>query len=373
MKNNKRKYLKFVVSLVLALVFSFIYLQTHIDNANLITYDKVITYVQTGQIKQIKAKKNSNTITLTLKNGEKKGAVIPSLNKLTNFISLEVKNGLDIEFIIQDDVFSTILPKLTLLITISTFLLMFSVFKPTINGNKKYTLTASNTKFADIAGIDEEKEQCIEIVNFLKHPEVYSSMGAKIPKGILLNGEPGTGKTLLAKAIAGEAGVPFLQVTGSDFNEKFVGVGASRVRSLFKKAKELAPCIIFIDEIDAVAQSRYDDNNYSHNEQTLNQLLSEMDGFSSNDNVIVIAATNNIQVLDPAILRSGRFDRRIYIPKPDVIARKKILEVHSKNKILSDDISLEKIAQKTIGFSGAELENVLNEAAIYADGANKKR
>ena len=222
----------------------------------------------------------------------------------------------------------------------------------------------SNVKFSDVAGIDEEKEQLEEIVNFLKYPQRYTENGAKIPKGILLDGEPGTGKTLLAKAIAGEAGVPFFQTTGSSFEEELVGVGASRVRKLFRKAKKESPCIIFIDEIDFLARSRY--KGKSDSEQTLNQLLAEMDGFDSDDNVIVIAATNHIEILDPALIRSGRFDRHISVPMPDILAREKILQVHAKNKKFEEDISLKEIAKKTVGFSGADLKNLLNEAVIYS-------
>lgn len=222
----------------------------------------------------------------------------------------------------------------------------------------------SNVKFSDVAGIDEEKEQLEEIVNFLKYPQRYTANGAKIPKGILLDGEPGTGKTLLAKAIAGEAGVPFFQTTGSSFEEELVGVGASRVRKLFRKAKKESLCIIFIDEIDFLARSRY--KGKSDSEQTLNQLLAEMDGFDSDDNVIVIAATNHIEILDPALIRSGRFDRHISVPMPDILAREKILQVHAKNKKFEEDISLKEIAKKTVGFSGADLKNLLNEAVIYS-------
>jgi cell division protease FtsH len=236
--------------------------------------------------------------------------------------------------------------------------------------NANIQTAKSATTFKDVAGLDEEREQFEEVVQFLRNPKKYEEMGAKIPKGILLNGEPGTGKTLLAKAIAGEAGVPFFQMSGSDFEEKFVGVGASKVRKLFAKAKNVAPAIIFIDEIDAVAQSRYGGRTYS--EQTLNQLLTEMDGFSSSDSVIVIAATNRIDVLDPALLRPGRFDRHIFISKPDIIARKEILKIHARNKKLTADISLDEIAQKTVGFSGADLANILNEAAIYAVNQGKQ-
>ena len=218
--------------------------------------------------------------------------------------------------------------------------------------------------FDDVAGVDEEKEELEEIVEFLKNPKKYTDMGARIPKGVLLVGQPGTGKTLLAKAVAGEAGVPFFIISGSDFVEMFVGVGASRVRDLFEQAKRNAPCIIFIDEIDAVGRQRGAGLGGGHDEreQTLNQLLVEMDGFSANEGVIVLAATNRPDVLDKALLRAGRFDRQIVVGAPDVKAREQILEVHSKKKRLSDDVDLRIIAKNTSGFAGADLENVLNEA-----------
>ena len=231
-------------------------------------------------------------------------------------------------------------------------------------GDFKVRPVTADVRFTDVAGIDEEREQLSEVVKFLKAPEQYTNMGARIPKGILRVGAPGTGKTLLAKAIAGEAKVPFFQVTGSSFEEKFVGVGASRVRKIFNEAKKVAPSIIFIDEIDAVAQNRYSGKSYS--EQTLNQLLAEMDGFDSNSHVIVIAATNHKEVLNPAILRPGRFDRHVYVPMPNIKARTEILEVHARNKQFSTDVNLQELARKTVGFSGANLENVLNEAALLA-------
>ena len=222
--------------------------------------------------------------------------------------------------------------------------------------------------FADVAGADEEKEELAEIVDFLKAPEKYTSMGARIPKGLLLVGPPGTGKTLLARAVAGEAGVPFFSISGSDFVEMFVGVGASRVRDLFEKAKKNAPCLIFIDEIDAVGRRRGSGLGGGHDEreQTLNQLLVEMDGFGDNEGVIVIAATNRSDILDPALTRPGRFDREIYVGCPDIKGREEILKVHSKGKILAPDVDLKVIAKRTVGFTGADLENLLNEAAILS-------
>ncbi len=230
-----------------------------------------------------------------------------------------------------------------------------------------------HTTFKDVAGLYEEKEELAEVVDFLKAPGKYTKLGARIPKGILMEGPPGTGKTLLARAIAGEAGVPFFSISGSDFVEMFVGVGASRVRDLFEDAKNNAPCIVFIDEIDAVARKRGTGMGGGHDEreQTLNQMLVEMDGFGPNEGIIVMAATNRVDILDPAIMRPGRFDRKVVIGRPDVRGREEILRVHSKNKPLADDVDLEQIARSTAGFTGADLENLMNESAISAAGDNR--
>ena len=243
-------------------------------------------------------------------------------------------------------------------------------------GKSRARMTAPDEKsktFADVAGLVEEKEQLEEIVDFLEAPQKYTNLGARIPKGVIMVGPPGTGKTLLAKAVAGEAGVPFFSISGSDFVEMFVGVGASRVRDLFAEAKKNAPCIVFIDEIDAVARRRGRGLGGGHDEreQTLNQMLVEMDGFGINEGIIVMAATNRVDILDPAILRPGRFDRRIHVGLPDVRGREEILKVHAKNKPLSDDVNLEEIARTTAGFAGADLENLLNEAAICAARENR--
>ena len=239
--------------------------------------------------------------------------------------------------------------------------------KMSTDSDKKYT-------FKDVAGLDEEKEDMSEIVDFLKNPKKYSELGARIPKGVLLEGPPGTGKTLLAKAVAGEAGVPFFSISGSDFVEMFVGVGASRVRDLFEDAKKNAPCIVFIDEIDAVARKRGSGLGGGHDEreQTLNQMLVEMDGFGTNEGIIVLAATNRVDILDPAILRPGRFDRKVLVGRPDVKGREEILKVHVRNKPLSDDVDLHEIARTTAGFAGADLENLMNEAAICAAKKDQK-
>lgn len=273
----------------------------------------------------------------------------------------------------------------TLLPCMITFIIVFLLFTLMSNqaaggggGNKVMNFGKSRAKmstednkkvtFKEVAGLDEEKEELKEIVDFLKNPKKYIQVGARIPKGVLLVGPPGTGKTLIAKAVAGEAGVPFFSISGSDFVEMFVGVGASRVRDLFEEAKKNAPCIIFIDEIDAVARRRGTGMGGGHDEreQTLNQLLVEMDGFGVNEGIIVMSATNRVDILDPAILRPGRFDRKVGVGRPDIKGREEILKVHAKNKPLGDDVDLTKIAQTTAGFTGADLENLLNEAAIYA-------
>ncbi len=240
---------------------------------------------------------------------------------------------------------------------------------------KLHTEERTKVRFDDVAGLSEAKEELVEIVEFLKHPKRFADLGAKIPKGVLLVGPPGTGKTLLARAVAGEAGVPFFSISGSDFVEMFVGVGASRVRDLFETAKKNAPCIVFIDELDAVGRQRGAGLGGGHDEreQTLNQMLVEMDGFESNTGIIVMAATNRPDVLDPALLRPGRFDRKILVDRPDVKGREAILKVHSRNKPLSDDVSLEVLARRTPGFSGADLESVMNEGAILAARKNRKQ
>jgi cell division protease FtsH len=273
----------------------------------------------------------------------------------------------------------------TLLPCMITFIIVFLLFTLMTNqasgggsGNKVMNFGKSRAKmstddskkvtFKEVAGLDEEKEELKEIVDFLKNPKKYVQVGARIPKGVLLVGPPGTGKTLIAKAVAGEAGVPFFSISGSDFVEMFVGVGASRVRDLFGEAKKNAPCIIFIDEIDAVARRRGTGMGGGHDEreQTLNQLLVEMDGFGVNEGIIVMSATNRVDILDPAILRPGRFDRKVGVGRPDVKGREEILKVHASNKPLGDDVDLSKIAQTTAGFTGADLENLLNESAILA-------
>jgi len=277
---------------------------------------------------------------------------------------------------------STILPMLLMLVVMIIFFSIISRNAGGAGGNvmsfgksrAKATQAVDNkTNFSDVAGLTEEKAQLEEVVDFLKNPQKYTKVGARIPKGMILVGPPGTGKTLLARAVSGEAGVPFFHISGSDFVEMFVGVGASRVRDLFGEAKKNAPCIIFIDEIDAVARRRGSGLGGGHDEreQTLNQILVEMDGFGVNEGIIVMAATNRVDILDPAILRPGRFDRKIYVGKPDVAGREAILKVHARNKPLAEDVNLETVARTTAGFAGADLENLLNEAAINAAGQNR--
>lgn len=367
----KRKIFNIVLLAILVIVATFSLIAQIKESKEIVelSYDQVVSYVKEGEITKIKAQEGSCEINLVLKDESKANAVVPSVDEFASFISEEIENGAEIEYKIakgSSGVFASILSKvLTISLYVAAFAMIPKLMSSAMNDNKKAVPVESKVRFKDVAGIDEEKSQLEEVVMFLKNPNKYRVNGAKIPKGVLLNGAPGTGKTLLAKAIAGEAGVPFFQVNGSSFEEKFVGVGASRVRELFAEAKKVAPSIIFIDEIDSVAQSRYSGkNNYS--EQTLNQLLAEMDGFETSDNVIVIAATNHIDVLDPALIRPGRFDRHVYVPMPDVLAREKILFVHAENKNFSQDVDLAEIARKTVGFSGADLENVMNEAAIYA-------
>ena len=325
----------------------------------------------------------TGVVTLTLRDSRETGRVnVSDVNETQKLLD---KNDVEyrISAIPQDSVLSTtVLPVVLMLVGFMFITMMMNRQSGGANakamnfGKSRARMSSENDKkvtFADVAGLQEEKEELAEIVDFLKSPKKYVQVGARIPKGVLLEGPPGTGKTLLAKAVAGEAGVPFFTISGSDFVEMFVGVGASRVRDLFQDAKKNAPCIIFIDEIDAVARRRGSGLGGGHDEreQTLNQMLVEMDGFGVNEGIIVMAATNREDILDPAILRPGRFDRNVVVGRPDVKGREEILKVHARNKPLGDDVDLKQIAQTTSGFTGADLENLLNEAAILAAKENR--
>ena len=374
-----------IIGVILIVVISSI-----MENSNnKMTYSELIENIEEGNVSSVQLSAGGQSAKVTLNDNNKtvKQVNIPSLDSFVTYAEQYIKNGnlaLDEE---SESIWITILSLITPFGLLIIFLVFwFFMMNPGNNqgGNKTMTFgksrarminTAEKNKitFDDVAGVDEEKEELEEIVEFLKNPKKYTDMGARIPKGVLLVGQPGTGKTLLAKAVAGEAGVPFFIISGSDFVEMFVGVGASRVRDLFEQAKRNAPCIIFIDEIDAVGRQRGAGLGGGHDEreQTLNQLLVEMDGFSANEGVIVLAATNRPDVLDKALLRAGRFDRQIVVGAPDVKAREQILEVHSKKKRLADDVDLRIIAKNTSGFAGADLENVLNEAALLAARRNK--
>ena len=329
----------------------------------------------------IEQKLNSRggTVNITLKDGSEKVLYVTDAADTENWIR---SYGIDasVSEVPGEDWFVQILPTIIMaVVCVFFFIIMLNMVSGISGGgsngklmdfgkSRAKMIKDNNKRLQDVAGLDEEKEDLNEIVDFLKAPDKYAKMGARIPKGILLEGPPGTGKTLLAKAIAGEAGVPFYSISGSDFVEMFVGVGASRVRDLFAEANANKPCIVFIDEIDAVARRRGTGMGGGHDEreQTLNQMLVEMDGFTENSGIIVLAATNRVDILDPAILRPGRFDRKIMVGRPDVKGRKEILEVHSKNKNLGSDVNLDEIARTTAGYTGADLENLLNESAIIA-------
>ena len=381
----KAKLKTFAIWLILGIIFV-VLLSSVLDNTNTkMTYSELIQKMELGEVKEIELASDGASAYVTLDgNTIPKEVNIPNTESFMDYATELLKDG---EIQLKEksqSVFITILSLLSPFGIIIIFFVFWFLLMGNANsqggganrsmsfGKSKARMTAPDDKnkitFKDVAGIEEEKEELEEIVEFLKNPKKFTDMGARIPKGVLLVGQPGTGKTLLAKAVAGEAGVPFFIMSGSDFVEMFVGVGASRVRDLFEQAKKNAPCIIFIDEIDAVGRQRGAGLGGGHDEreQTLNQLLVEMDGFGTNEGVIVLAATNRPDVLDKALLRPGRFDRQIVVPAPDVIAREKILEVHARNKKIGDDVDLKTIAKNTSGFSGADLENVLNEAALLA-------
>ena len=352
-----------------------------------ISYATFVKEVEAGNVTAADIRQNSavptGRVTLSLKDDSSVRSLnVSDVGKVEEFLQEN-----DVKYSLEDVpkesiIMSAVLPSL---ITLCGIFFLFMLMNRQSGGTNSKAMNFGKSRarmstqneikvtFADVAGLKEEKEELEEIVDFLKAPRKYTQLGARIPKGVLLEGPPGTGKTLLAKAIAGEAGVPFFSISGSDFVEMFVGVGASRVRDLFQDAKKNAPCIVFIDEIDAVARRRGSGLGGGHDEreQTLNQLLVEMDGFGVNEGIIVMAATNRKDILDPAILRPGRFDRDVIVGRPDVGGREEILKVHARNKPLGDDVDLKQIAQTTAGFSGADLENLLNEAAILAAKENR--
>jgi len=360
------------------------------------SYSELINSIKSGDVSEVMVSSDGTTAEVKLESTDViKEVTIPSLDSFMDTATTYMNNNnedsedSEINFKLDQEeesilsvIFDIFSPFIILIIFLLFWLLLMN---PNQNTNKTNSFGKSKARminmaedknkvtFKDVAGVDEEKEELEEIVEFLKAPKKFTEMGARIPKGVLLVGHPGTGKTLLAKAVAGEAGVPFFFISGSDFVEMFVGVGASRVRDLFEQAKKNAPCIIFIDEIDAVGRQRGAGLGGGHDEreQTLNQLLVEMDGFTKNEGVIVLAATNRPDVLDKALLRAGRFDRQIVVSTPDVKARQQILEVHARKKRLADDVDLSVIARNTAGFAGADLENVLNEAALLAARRNK--
>lgn len=389
--NNDRKsrglsgatIISFVVILVVVLWMAN-QLQMHQQE---MTYTSFVSAVQEKNVSDVYINQNSavptGTVSVTLKDdGNTRKVNVSDVEQVEKLLT-ENQVEYRLSDVPKDSMLTTVV--VPMLITLGgVFLIFFLVSRQNGGGNSKAmnfgksrakmsTKNEIKVTFRDVAGLREEKEELEEIVDFLKDPKKYIQVGARIPKGVLLEGPPGTGKTLLAKAVAGEAGVPFFSISGSDFVEMFVGVGASRVRDLFQDAKKNAPCIIFIDEIDAVARRRGSGLGGGHDEreQTLNQLLVEMDGFGVNEGIIVMAATNRKDILDPAILRPGRFDRDVLVGRPDVGGREEILKVHARNKPLGDDVDLKQIAQTTAGFSGADLENLLNEAAILAAKENR--
>ncbi|MDF2947870.1 MAG: ftsH [Bacillales bacterium] len=354
-----------------------------------ITYDKLITYLKEDKVTTLTVQPNNQVLEIT---GKLKGAAKDEIfitralysERTNDMLNKAAENaGVDIKEAEETSAWVTFFTSVIPFVII--FILFFFLLNQAQGGGSRvmnfgkskarlYNEEKKKVRFKDVAGADEEKQELVEVVEFLKDPRKFTELGARIPKGILLVGPPGTGKTLLARAVAGEAGVPFFSISGSDFVEMFVGVGASRVRDLFENAKKNAPCIIFIDEIDAVGRQRGAGLGGGHDEreQTLNQLLVEMDGFGANEGIIIVAATNRPDILDPALLRPGRFDRQITVDRPDVKGREAVLKVHARNKPLAPTVDLKTIAMRTPGFSGADLENLLNEAALVAARHNKK-
>ena len=375
----------FYVIIAIIVVLGINYIRGNLVETTGVTYSQFQKYVAQNKVSGVEVRQNSQGVTgeltVHLKDGEYRTLDVSDVTKAEDL--LDQKNISYKVTVEKESVFmTTVLPMLLICVIFMVFFTMGSRQATGGNarmmnfGKSRATLTMpdnSKVTFKDVAGLQEEKEDLQEIVDFLKEPKKYLQVGARIPKGVLLVGPPGTGKTLLAKAVAGEAGVPFFSISGSDFVEMFVGVGASRVRDMFTEAKLHAPCIIFIDEIDAVARRRGAGVGGGHDEreQTLNQMLVEMDGFGYNEGIIVMAATNRVDILDPAILRPGRFDRKIGVGRPDLRGREEILAVHIKNKPLGEDVDLKEIARTSAGFTGADLENLMNEAAIYAAKAKR--
>ena len=385
MKNS----LKTIVMWLIIGIASLILISAILENAETkMSYDELVGAINNSKVESIKLESDGNKAYVKIKNDRiEKEVNIPSIDSFMT----EISDDIAAQKFTFEEKSQSVWIKVLGLLSPFTIIIVFFVFwflltsTAQSGGNKTMSFGKSRARvigvsekgkitFKDVAGVDEEKEELQEIVEFLKSPKKFTDMGARIPKGVLLVGHPGTGKTLLAKAVAGEAGVPFFIISGSDFVEMFVGVGESRVRDLFNEAKKNAPCIVFIDEIDAVGRQRGAGLGGGHDEreQTLNQLLVEMDGFSANEGVIVLAATNRPDVLDKALLRPGRFDRQIVVSSPDVKAREEILEVHSRKKKLGEDVDLKIIAKNTAGFSGADLENVMNEASLLAARRNKQ-
>jgi len=379
-KNNKKKMLVVLLTILLiALIALTALLVIYSDTKNKenLPYTTLLDYLEQDKIEKMEMTYGSTTLKVTLKEREKEEdtetVIVPSIQAFMEHVQNKKMEGKDINLEQKPaSIITTIASKAWSIIpTILMIALFVMIFQMQGLGDKGVVYDGeenkSSVKFEDIAGLEEEKNELVEIVGFLKDPKKFRDMGAKIPRGVLLCGKPGTGKTLLAKAVAGEAGVPFIAMSGSEFIEMFAGLGASRVRKLFSKAKKLSPCIIFIDEIDAIGSRRTGGSGAeSENNQTLNQLLVEMDGFETDNAIIVLAATNRPEMLDKALLRPGRFDRQITVAPPDIKGREQILQIHAKDKKFADDIDLADIADDTAGFTGAELSNILNEAAIIA-------